>query len=224
MENKIRILIVDDHPVVRHGLHSMLETILDMEVVGEARDGIEAVQFAQALKPDVILMDLVMPKKNGLEAIAEIWKENHRVRILVLTSFPDDNKIYSAIKAGACGYLLKDSSPEELLQAIRDVHLGRASLPPEVTNKLLNEIQQSEEIGPGKMVLTKRETEILQLAVQGLSNSQIAAELVISEGTVRYHISNILGKLNLQNRTQAVLYALEHGLAELKPKLTHTED
>jgi len=213
MAKKIRVLIVDDHPIVRHGLRSMLETKPDMEVVGDARDGLEAVQLSQTNNPDVILMDLEMPKKSGLEAIAEIWKANQKVRILVLTSFPDEKKIFSALKAGACGYLLKDSSPEELLRAIREVYLGKSFLPPEITNQLLHEIRQTKENESEQPALTKKELEVLKLAAHGLSNSQIASELVISEGTVRYHISNILGKLNMENRTQAVIFAIQQGWA-----------
>lgn len=215
MGNNIRILIVDDHPVVRQGLCSMLEMKPDMEVVGEAKDGLEAVNLSRELKPDVILMDLIMPKQGGLETITEIRGGNPQAHILVLTSFPEDDKIYSAIKAGALGYLLKDSPPEKLLQAIRDVHRGLVSLPPEIAVRLITEIQHSSESAQAETTLTKREADILRLAARAFTNQQIAAELVISEGTVRYHVSNILSKLHLSNRTQVALYALQHGWADL---------
>ena len=213
-EKPIRVLIADDHPVVRRGLSSLLNITTDMELAGEAVDGVEAVDKARLLKPDIILLDLMMPRKGGLEAISEIKQENPDARILVLTSFADDDKVFPAIKAGALGYLLKDSPPEMLLQAIHDVYRGASSLHPTIARKLIRELNQPPpDLPPTEEPLTRREMEVLRLVARGLSNQEIATELVISEGTVRIHVSNILGKLHLANRTQATLYALQGGLA-----------
>jgi NarL family two-component system response regulator LiaR len=213
-EKPIRVLIADDHPVVRRGLSSLLNITTDMELAGEAVDGVEAVDKARLLKPDIILLDLMMPRKGGLEAISEIKQANPDARILVLTSFADDDKVFPAIKAGALGYLLKDSPPEMLLQAIHDVYRGESSLHPTIARKLIRELNQPPpDLPPTEEPLTRRELEVLRLVARGLSNQEIATELVISEGTVRIHVSNILGKLHLANRTQATLYALHGGLA-----------
>jgi NarL family two-component system response regulator LiaR len=213
-EKPIRVLIADDHPVVRRGLSSLLNITTDMELAGEAVDGVEAVDKARLLKPDIILLDLMMPRKGGLEAISEIKQANPDARILVLTSFADDDKVFPAIKAGALGYLLKDSPPEMLLQAIHDVYRGESSLHPTIARKLIRELNQPPpDLPPTEEPLTRRELEVLRLVARGLSNQEIATELVISEGTVRIHVSNILGKLHLANRTQATLYALQGGLA-----------
>jgi NarL family two-component system response regulator LiaR len=211
----LRVMIADDHAVVREGLRTLITSDPDLEVVGEAVDGIEAVEMALALQPDVILMDLVMPRKGGLQAIDEIAEENPDARILVLTSFADDDKVFPAIKAGALGYLLKDSSPQELLQAVRDVARGVSSLHPTIALKLIREINRPSDLPPAPEPLTGREVEVLRLVAQGLSNQQIAERLVISEWTVRKHVHNILGKLHLANRTQAALFALREGLADL---------
>jgi NarL family two-component system response regulator LiaR len=213
--NPIRILIVDDHAVVREGLRALIETEPDMASVGEAADGVQAVQQVRSLQPDVVLMDLVMPRKGGIEAIAEIKAETPGVRILVLTSFAEDDQVFPAIKAGALGYLLKDSSAEELLQAIRDAHRGEPSMHPTIAYKLMRELQRSSDLPPTESPLTEREVEVLKLVARGLSNQEIADRLVVSERTVRTHVSNILGKLHLANRTQAALYALREGLANL---------
>jgi NarL family two-component system response regulator LiaR len=173
------------------------------------------VQKARTLQPDVILLDLVMPRKGGIEAISEIKEENPNARILVLTSFAEDDKVFPAIKAGALGYLLKDSSASELLQAIRDVHRGEPTMHPTIARKLMRELQRPPELPPTEDPLTEREVEILKLVAQGLSNQEIADILVISERTVRTHVTNILTKLHLANRTQAALYALREGLARL---------
>jgi NarL family two-component system response regulator LiaR len=215
MSEAIRILIADDHAIVREGLCSLIDTEPGMELCGEAADGVEAVLKARSLQPDVILLDLVMPRQDGIAAIGEIKRENPGARILVLTSFAEDEKVFPAIKAGALGYLLKDASPQELLQAIRDVHRGESSLHPAIARKLIGELNRSSDLPPTDEPLTGREVQVLSLVAQGLTNQEIADRLVVSERTVRTHVSNILGKLHLANRTQAALYALREGLANL---------
>ena len=215
MAESIRVLIVDDHAIVREGQRALIDTEPGMAVVGEANDGFEAVKLADSLQPDVILLDLHMPRKDGIEAIEEIKAENPEARILVLTSFTEDEKVYAAIKAGAMGYLLKDSSPQEILKAIRQVYQGEMSMRPSIANKLMHELQRTSNLTPTEDPLTAREVEILKLVAQGLSNQEIAEKLVISERTVRTHVTNILSKLHLANRTQAALYALREGLADL---------
>lgn len=211
----IRLLIADDHAVVREGIRSLVSIEPGYEIVGEAADGVEAVQKARTLNPDVILLDMVMPRQDGLATIIEIKKENPNARILVLTSFADDDKILPAIKAGALGYLLKDTSPEELLQAIRNVYQGQTSLHPTIARKLIDELNRPPDLPPTPEPLTEREVEVLKLVAQGLSNEEIAEILTISEGTVGKHVSNILNKLHLANRTQMALYALRKGMASL---------
>ena len=218
MSKSIRLLICDDHAVVRRGLRSLVGVKAEMELVGEAVDGDEAVVMAKKLKPDVIIMDLIMPRKDGVTAITEIKKKNQNAKILVLTSFSDDKNVFSAIKAGASGYLLKDSSPEELLQAIHDVHAGKSSLHPVIAQKVIQEMHQPTDLPPTDDPLSAREVEVLQNVAQGMSNQEIARTLKIKEGTVRIHVGNILNKLQLANRTQAALYALREGLAELDAK------
>jgi len=213
----IRVVLADDHPIVREGLRALLATEPDMIIVGEAKDGDEAVFKARTLQPDVILLDLVMPRKDGLIAISEITHDLPGVRILVLTSFAEDEKVFPALKAGAAGYLLKDASPQELLQAIRDVSRGESALHPTIAHQLLREFRQPVDPTSATPSLTEREREILLLVAQGLSNLNIAEQLVISERTVRSHISNILEKLHLSNRTQAALYALRQGWLPLDP-------
>jgi len=211
----IRVLIVDDHAIVREGQRALIDTEPGMEVVGEAVDGYEAVEMADTLQPDVILLDLFMPRKDGIEAIGEIKGGNPEARILVLTSFTEDEKVYAAIKAGAMGYLVKDSSPQEILAAIRQVYRGEVFMNPAIAKKLTRELQHSSELPPTVEPLTAREEEVLKLVAQGLPNQEIAERLVISERTVRTHVTNILSKLHLANRTQAALYALREGLADL---------
>ena len=218
MPKTIRLLICDDHAVVRRGLRSLVGVKPEMELVGEAVDGEEAVAMVKKLKPDVIIMDLIMPRKDGVAATAEIKKKNPDAKILVLTSFSDDKNVFSAIKAGASGYLLKDSSPEDLLQAIDDVYHGKSSLHPVIAQKVIHEMHQPSDLPPTDDPLSEREVEVLRNVAQGMSNQEIAQTLEIKEGTVRIHVGNILNKLQLANRTQATLYALREGLAELETK------
>jgi NarL family two-component system response regulator LiaR len=215
MGDNIRILIADDHAIVREGLRALLATEPGLELVAEASDGVEAVDKSKTCRPDVILLDMMMPRKDGLGAINDIIQENANARILVLTSFAEDEKVFPAIKAGALGYLLKDSSPQELLQAIHNVYKGEASLHPTIARKLMRELNQPPSLPPTTDPLTEREVEVLRLVAQGLSNDDIAAKLVVSERTVRTHVSHILDKLHLANRTQMALYAVREGIAKL---------
>ena len=215
MTGPIRVLIADDHAILRKGIRALLGTEPDMEVVGETADGLETVAQARTLRPDVILMDLVMPKMDGIEATRQIAAAQPGVRILVLTSFAADDKIFPAIKAGALGYILKDSGPVELVQAIHQVHRGQPSLEPAIALKVLHEISHPPQQRPSPDPLSERELEVLRLLAQGKSNREIADQLVITELTVRTHVSNILGKLHLASRTQAALWALKEGLASL---------
>lgn len=223
MAEKIRVLLVDDHAIVRKGIAALLATESDFEVVGEASDGAEAVAKAQALRPDVVLMDLVMPKIDGIEATRQITSQVDGVRVLVLTSFVADDKVFPAIKAGALGYLLKDSGPLELLQSIRQVYRGLPSLDPSVASKVLFELAHPSKLQPTTDPLTGRELEVLRLVAQGCSNREIAEKLVIAELTVSTHVSNVLGKLHLASRTQAALFALREGLASIDDIPSFTE-
>jgi NarL family two-component system response regulator LiaR len=216
MTEPIRVLIADDHAVVREGLRTLINTEPGMEVVGEAKDGGEAVELALELRPDIILLDMVMPEKDGLAAISDIKRDNPEAHILVLTSFSDDDKVFPAIKAGALGYLLKNSSPQTLLKAILDVHRGEPSMSPAVAKKLMMEMRRPQELPLTTEPLTEREVDVLRLIAQGLTNQEIAAKLFIGEGTVRTHVSSILSKQHLANRTQAALYALREGFASLE--------
>ena len=208
MTDLIRILIVDDHFVVRQGLAALLIPRNGMQVVGEAASGREAIELARTLQPDVILMDMIMPEMDGPEATACIKEDNPDSRILVLTSFGEGNQIAAAIQAGALGYLLKDSSPDDLLHAIRSVHRGNLVLPQDLASKLMRSRPNPALLDQ----LTDRELDVLRLLAQGMSNLEIAAALNISATTVRSHVSNILMKLNVSNRTQAVLVAQEQRL------------
>lgn len=216
MSNTIRIFHADDHALVREGVRALLVTEPDMALVGEADNGETAVSEIIRLQPDVILLDLQMPGKTGLEVIPEIKTAVPSARILVVTSFADNENVFPAIKAGALGYLLKDSSPHDLLHAIRDVYAGQSSLHPIIAHKLIQELNKPSSLPPTEEPLTERELEILKYIAQGKSNQEIADVLVVSERTIRTHVSHILSKLHLANRTQAALYALREGYADLE--------
>jgi NarL family two-component system response regulator LiaR len=211
----IRVLVVDDHAIIRKGIRAVLDLIPDIDMVGEAENGLQAIQMESELNPDVILMDLMMPELNGIECIKQLKFQQPKAKILVLTNFAGEDMIFPAIKAGAMGYHLKDSSPEMLIDAIRRVNQGVASLHPSIAKRVLEEFHHSEKGLTSDEDLTQRELEVLRLIAQGHENREIAVQLVISEATVRTHVSNILGKLHLASRTQAALYALREGLASL---------
>lgn len=211
MTEKIRLLIVDDHTVVREGMVALLGNKPDIEIVGLAADGGEAAELARTLQPDVVLLDLMMPRQDGLTTIPQLLRDRPETRILVLTSFGQDEQIFAAVKAGALGYLLKDSSAQELVRAIRDVARGELTLHPAIARRLLGEV--SRPAPAGGETLTDREVEVLRLLAQGLSNQAIAQKLTLSERTVGAHVSHILKKLHVASRTQAALYAIREGLA-----------
>ncbi len=211
------MLVADDHPVVRQGLRSFLDTREGIEVVGEAADGEEAVELAASLRPDVVLMDLVMPGGGGLAAIRRLAEVAPGARVLVLTSFSSDDQVIPAIQAGAAGYLLKDAHPSQVEEAIRTVGRGERLLDPQVAAVVMAEVAQPRPAGaPGASalaLLTPRETEVLALLGEGLSNRDLAARLFVSEKTVKTHVSSVLAKLGVADRTQAALFAARHGLA-----------
>jgi NarL family two-component system response regulator LiaR len=209
-DKPLRILIADDHAIVREGLEAILNTQSDFSLVGMATNGLEAVSMAEALQPDVILIDLVMPQMDGLAAIQAIRAANPQARILVLTSFADDERVFPAIKAGAMGYLLKDTLRQDLLQAIREVAQGKITLHPEIARRMVREINKPSE--PSFNTLTDREQETLLLIAEGLSNQEVAARMGIHENTVAKYVSSLLDKLGLNSRTQAALYAIRSGL------------
>jgi two-component system, NarL family, response regulator LiaR len=209
---KIRILVVEDQNVVREGIVAILSYQNDMEVVGQAEDGIQAVEIARKSKPDVILLDMVMPRQDGLTTIPKLRVSNPNARILVLSSFAESDRVYQAIKAGALGYMLKDTTRVQLLQSIRDVASGQASIHPSIAMKVIHEFDHPSDAPLTNESLTRRELEALRLIARGLSNQEIAATLVVHERTIAKYVSSILNKLHVSNRTQAALYAIREGL------------
>jgi DNA-binding NarL/FixJ family response regulator len=210
-EAPIRILIVDDHAVVREGLRTFLSLQDGLEVVGEAGDGEAAVRVAEQLRPDVVLMDLVMPRQDGVAAMRELRRRLPGTRVIVLTSFTEDQRLLPAIQAGAAGYLLKSVQPSELARAVRAAHAGEALLDPSVAARLVEAIAQPAGEPPPER-LTPREREVLGLIGKGLSNKRIALELGLSEKTIKTHVSHLLAKLGVQDRTQAAVHALRAGM------------
>jgi len=216
MTEKIKVLIVDDHQVVRQGLRTFLELQEDMVVVGEAGDGLTAIEMIRQLAPDVVLMDLVMPRLDGIAATRQVTALDIPAKVIALTSFAENDQVFPAIQAGASSYLLKDVSPDDLVEAIRAVHRGEARMHPDIIRKLMEKVAR--ETGPDRenvaKELTDRELEVTRLVAQGRSNHEIAQALVISEKTVKTHVSNILSKLHLQDRTQLAIYAIKNGLVD----------
>jgi DNA-binding NarL/FixJ family response regulator len=210
---RIRVLLADDHKVVRRGLRGFFELLDDIEVVGEAEDGRAAVDLAGSLRPDVVLMDLLMPRLDGIAATAEIKSRYPEVEVVALTSFIEEERVTAALEAGATGYLLKDADADDVAAAIRRAHAGEVHLDPQVARLLARRIRSRRDDVPGHEPLTEREREVLALVAKGYANKEIAARLDITERTARTHVSNILGKLDLASRTQAALWAVEHGMA-----------
>jgi NarL family two-component system response regulator LiaR len=210
----IRVVVVDDQALIRSGIKAIFERGTEVQIVGEAADGASALRVVRRLRPDVVLMDLMMPGMNGAEATRAITDAGPGTRVLVLTSFASDDDVFPAIKAGAAGYLLKDSEPRELMRAIRQVHRGQPVLHSTMAHRVLRELNRPATRTAASR-LTSRELDVLRLVARGLSNHEIADELVLGETTIRTHVSNILDKLQLESRTQAALYALREGLASL---------
>ena len=208
----IRILIVDDHSVVRQGLQMFLALDPELEIVGEAKNGVEALHSARQLKPDVVLMDLLMPEMDGVAATEAIRRELPDVEVIALTSVLEDKAIFDAIRVGAIGYLLKDTEGDKLCEAIKAAAAGQVRLSPQVAARLMREVRAPE----SPEALTERETEVLRALARGLSNKEIAVALFITEKTVKTHVSNVLGKLGVPSRTRAALYALRIGLVSLE--------
>lgn len=211
MAEKIRVLIADDHALLRNGLMMFLSSCSDIEVVGEAANGQEAVEQCATLKPDVVLMDLIMPELDGIAATRAILHSNPKIRIIALTSFKEDERIYTAVKAGIVGYLLKDCTPEELASAVRDVYAGKTTIPSEYMQAAL---RVAENINLRQVHLSERERDVLLLIVRGLSNRQIAHNLTLGESTIKFHVSNILSKLGVATRAEAVAMAIQYNLVE----------
>jgi len=212
---KIRLLVADDQTVVREGLAAILTNYSDIEVIGQASDGIQAVEIIKKEKPDVVLLDMMMPNQDGLTTIPKVREVSPNTRILVVTAYAENDLVYQAIKAGALGYILKDATRDQLLQAVRDVDQGRASLQPSIAVKLIQEINHPTELTYTADPLTRRELETIRLIARGLSNQEIAEKLVVNERTIAKYVSSILDKLQLANRTQAALYALREGITGL---------
>jgi two-component system, NarL family, response regulator LiaR len=209
----IRVLIVDDHAVVREGLRTFLELQDGIDVIGEAADGLQAVEQTETLKPDVVLMDLIMPRVDGVQAMRSLQEQGSRSRVIVLTSFLDDERLLPAIEAGAAGYLLKDVEPSELARAIRTAHAGEAMIDPTVAGRLLRTLAEPRRRSIGQDEgLTRREREVLELIAVGRSNKRIAVELGIAEKTVKTHVGHLLAKLGVADRTQAALLAVRSGV------------
>ncbi len=215
---RITVLLVDDHALVRGGVRAYLETQPDLEIAGEAGSGREAVELAAARVPDVVLMDLVMPEMDGIEATQRVRQVSPRSQVVVLTSFHDDGHVFPALKAGALSYLLKDAGPDEVATAVRAAARGEAVINPRVAARLIQEFrgERGPQVNP-YTDLTEREQEVLRLIAQGRSNGEIAAALAISEKTVKGHVSNVLGKLYLEDRTQAAIYAWREGFVRREP-------
>ena len=212
----IRILLVDDHMIVRKGIRYLLESDSDIAVIGEASNGLEAITLVQELDPDVVLMDLNMPKMDGITAIHHILKTNPTARIIILTSLPSDDKVFPAIKAGAFGYVLKHSDPDSLFTAVKQAKAGESFIDPMIARKILNEFSGlNKHRDTGETALTGRENDVLALVAKGLPNQKIAGKLSIAESTVRTHVTRILDKLHLENRVQATLYALRRNITSL---------
>ncbi len=209
--NQVRVMLVDDHSVVREGLKNYLGALGDFEVVGEASTGAEALELAAKTKPQVILMDLVMPVMDGIEATRRLHETLPDIKVIVLTSFADDDKLFPALRAGAVAYLLKDVGPDELAEAIKAAARGESRLHPDVTQRLVAGISGGAEKGPDDL-LTEREMDVLRCLARGRSNKEIAADLFISEKTVKTHVGSILDKLGLADRTQAAIYAVKRGV------------
>jgi NarL family two-component system response regulator LiaR len=209
---KIKVLLVDDHAVVRQGLRTFLELQDDMTIAGEAANGVEAIAQARQTQPDIVLLDLMMPQLGGVEATPQIIAACPQARVIILTSFGEDDQVIPAIRAGAQGYLLKDIPPHDLVQAVREAYQGKAQLHPDVARKLMSAVAAPPPAPSPEPDLTERELEVLRLIAQGMNNQQIAQSLTISEKTVKTHVSNILGKLHVEDRTQAAIYALKKGL------------
>lgn len=215
MVEAIRILIADDHPVVREGLFAMLSRQSDFEVVGEARDGVEAVNKAKELSPEVILMDLRMPELDGVDAMNQIKSAKPNTKFIILTTYSDDDYIFRGIEAGARGYLLKDAPREELFKAIRAVHRGESLIQPVVASKVLDRLTELSRRAPSGEELSERELEVLRLMAKGAANKEIGVELSIAQSTVKTHISTIFQKLGVNDRTEAVTEALKKGIIRL---------
>ncbi|PKB72828.1 MAG: hypothetical protein BZY75_04770 [SAR202 cluster bacterium Io17-Chloro-G7] len=212
---RIRVLIVDDHPIVRQGLATVLDQQEDLSVVGQAADGVEAVVKARGLLPDIILMDLQMPEMDGVEAITQILGEGSDTKIIILTTYATDEYIFTDIEAGARGYLLKDSPPDDVVKAIRTVHQGESMIQPKIASRLLDRLGQLSHAHPPETLLSDREIEVLQIMSTGAANKEIASQLLIGQSTVKTHIVRIFSKLGVNGRTEAVSEGLKKGIIEL---------